>query len=418
MPKDTHVAWALFRFHLKVGVRAALRNLTPVIGVFLFFYYILRPEFLVFFIRLLLFENGLLLSALTLAFVGLFSGRVASSRVLLGAAGWIRHLPLTSAGHRRLSVLSAALACLPVYLILTFIILVPGRTAGRPSAFYLAGLPFLALASTLFWTPVKHRLAARPLAFLSCLLIGTGQVFLLTAGIAALVAADLAAGPLRRAPRVYLFVPKGRSPALGYLISLRAVGWKFVPLYLLSFVVLILSQLFIINNRFIGHLAGATVRFGGMLSTVLFLGLLANVLSVRRPPWPWVRSLPFSSRSRVIADAVFLAVPSLSLVAVVVALNTWAGLATLVCLPLLSLRAAAHLYRNPEHRSNPALAVILEGGLAALALALAPWLAAVSLAGLPLALADAARQERQLKVSRWAELHHLAAGDSQSWSSV
>jgi hypothetical protein len=106
------------------------------------------------------------------------------------------------------------------------------------------------------------------------------------------------------------------------------------------------------------------------------------------------------------------------LVAVVIALNAWAGLATLVCLPLLSLRAAAHIFRNPEHRSNPALAVIIEGGLAALALALTPWLAAVFLAGLPLALADAARQERQLKVSRWTELHHLAAGDPQSWSSI
>jgi hypothetical protein len=418
MPRHAHFVKALFQFHLAVGVRVALRAVAPVVSFFLFFYYVLKPEFSVFLVRVLLFENGLLISGLTLALAGLIAARATASRVLLGAAGWIRHLPLSSTGHRRLAVISATLACLPVFLILAFLIEMAARTAHRPAALYLAGLPLLGLASALFWTPVKRKLPSRLLAFLACFLFGAGQVWLFAAGILSLAAADLVAGPLRRGTRVALFIPKGKSPGLIQLIALRATGWKFVPLYLLSFVILILSQLFILNNRVTGRLASAAVRFGGMLSIVVFVALLAGVLSVRRPPWPWVRSLPRSSRQRVISDALFLGIPSLSLVAVVIALDVWAGLPVLLSLPLLAVRAAANMRRSPELRSGPALVIGLEGGLLAFGLALIPLLSFVLLAALPFALTGASNLEQKFKVSRWTELHHLAAGDSQSWSST
>ena len=46
----------------------------------------------------------------------------------------------------------------------------------------------------------------------------------------------------------------------------------------------------------------------------------------------------------------------------------------------------------------------LAAGAALAALAAAPW-----------ALAAASRRERDLRVSRWAALHYLAAGDPLSW---
>lgn len=418
MPRHAHFAKAMLQFHLSVGARVALRTVAPVVSFFLFFYYVLKPEFSVFLVRVLLFENGLLISGLTLALAGLIAARATASRVLLGAAGWIRHLPLSSAGHRRLAVFSATLACVPVFLILGFLIGVAAGTARRPGVLYLAGLPLLGLSSSLFWTPVKRKLPSRLLAFLACFLFGAGQAWLFAAGVLSLAAADLAAGPLRRGTRVSLFLPKGKSPGLIPLIALRATGWKFVPLYLLSFVILILSQLFILNNRVTGRLASAAVRFGGTLSIVVFMALLAGVLSVRRPPWPWVRSLPHSARQRVIADAIFLGVPSLSLAAVVMALNVWAGLPLLLSLPLLAVRAAANMRRSPELRSGPALVIGLEGGLLALGLALLPLLSFGFIAALPFALTGASILEQRIKVSRWTELHHLAAGDSQSWSST
>jgi len=416
MTDHVRYAGALAAFHLKVGARVALRALAPVVGLFVFVYYVLKPEFSVFLARVLLFENGLLLSGLTLALVGLVSARVAASRVLLGASGWIRHLPLTSSGHRRLAVFSATIAGLPVLLILAFLIVLAGRDARRSVVWYLAGLFPLGLASSLFWTSLKNALPARLLAFLACGFFGAGHAVFFATGLVTLVVADLTGGPLQRKRRTRLFVPYGKKPGLEHLISLRAVGWGFVPLYLLSYVPLILTQLFILNNRLAGPMASAAVRFGGTAGIVLFLAFLAARLAARRPPWPWLRSLAMSSRGRVSRDAMFLAVPCLPLAAVATALNIWAGLPVLLILPLLAVRAAAHVRDGPESRTGPGLAVVIEGGLAALALALLPWLSLVSLAGIPWGLSAAARLDRRLKVSRWTELHHLAAGDSQSWS--
>ena len=60
---------------------------------------------------------------------------------------------------------------------------------------------------------------------------------------------------------------------------------------------------------------------------------------------------------------------------------------------------------------------ILGEGLFAVALvALLPWLALAGLGAVPWAVRRVAERERAQKVSRWSELHHLAAGDSQSWS--
>ena len=433
MSAPARALWAMLLFHLKVGARAALRNLAPVVGAFLFIYYILRPEFAASFARVLLFENGILVSGLTLALIALIAAKAASARVLSGAAGWVRHLPLGSAAHRRLAVIGATVACAPVIGILAFLIRLAAFEGvrprpdpithalvivSRPHFWFLAGLPFLAAAASLYWTPVRRKWSSRPLAFLACLGFGAGYALPFAVGAAFLVAADLAAGPLKRSPRNLLFVLKGRNPALPYLVTMRAVGARFIPLYSLSFIVLILSRLFVLNNRVTGPLESAAIRFGGALSLAVFLALLASIVAARRPPWPWERSLPGSARKRVMTDAIFLAVPSLSLVAVTVALSPWAGVTVLAAVPWLATRAAAHMRRSPDLRSGPALAICLEGLFAALALSLAWWTCVALLAAAVPGLAAAARLEQRVKVSRWTELHHLSAGDPQSWSST
>lgn len=425
------LVFAVGLFHLKVGARVALRALAPVVGAFLFIYYILRPEFSAFFFRVLLYENGLLVSGLTLALTALVAAKATSARVTLGAAGWFRHLPGTSGAHRRLAVIGAAVACAPVLLILAYLTGLAARNGvpptldpvslrliivPRPHFWLSAALPFLGLAAALFWTPVKHPWSSRPLAFLALLLFGSGNAVMCGAGLAALAAADACAGPLRRGRKLWLFTPKGKSPGLFYLVALRAVGTKFVPAYFLSFIPLILSRLLILNNHLSGALASAAVRFGGALGITVFLAQVASVLAARRPPWPWVRSLPLPARERVATDAVFLGVPALSVVAVAFALDPWAGFPVLGLLPWLALRSASAVRRSPDLRTGPALSLFIQGGLAALLTALSPWTGLVALAAAPLALRLAEREERELKVSRWSELHHLAAGDSQSWS--
>ena len=80
------------------------------------------------------------------------------------------------------------------------------------------------------------------------------------------------------------------------------------------------------------------------------------------------------------------------------------------------MRATGALRRAPERRTGAAGEILGEGLLLAALVALLPWAGLPALAGVPFALRAAAERERRQKVSRWLELHHLAAGDPQSWS--
>ena len=93
-----------------------------------------------------------------------------------------------------------------------------------------------------------------------------------------------------------------------------------------------------------------------------------------------------------------------------------AALEALPILPLLAVRAAGALRRAPERRTGAAGEIFGVGLLLASLVALLPWVSPLALAGVPFALRAAVERERRQKVSRWLELHHLAAGDPQSWS--
>jgi hypothetical protein len=60
--------------------------------------------------------------------------------------------------------------------------------------------------------------------------------------------------------------------------------------------------------------------------------------------------------------------------------------------------------------------ILAVGSLGALLLCLVPWSTLCILALTPWILHEAVKAEKHQKVSRWLELHHLAAGDSLSWS--
>jgi hypothetical protein len=92
------------------------------------------------------------------------------------------------------------------------------------------------------------------------------------------------------------------------------------------------------------------------------------------------------------------------------------ALAAALPLPFLAVRAAGAVRRAPERRTGASGEILLEGLLAAALAAVLPWAGLPLLALAPPALSWAAERERRQKVSRWLELHHLAAGDSQSWS--
>jgi hypothetical protein len=354
----------------------------------------------------------LLLSALAIA-------SWASPRVTQGLTGWIRHLPADSRIHRRAAILGLAAAQIPILacVLLLGAGLALKEGAGSLSAGKLLGVPLLALGAATSVIPVRPRLMTAAAGSCAALLGAVGDPLGLAAGAALILVSDRLAGPLETPPSGRR-ARRGADPArLPLLLPLRALGWRIGDAYLAASLPLAAASLFLLNNRLDPTDARLAARLGGGLAASVCLASLAQTLAVRRPPWPWARALPWSSRRRIMTDALVigsLAIPA----AAFPALLAWpSGLAMAVAVPSLALRAAAAMRTSATSRTGVAGRVLFEASGATALIALLPWLALVTLALLPAAARAAGESERRMKVSRWSPAHHLAAGDPLSWSS-
>jgi hypothetical protein len=423
VPANASPFRALLRFHLAAGARLAMRALVPALAATVGGGFLLGTDFLTS-IAHVLFGGGsdgsrggssLLLAALCLG-----AAAVAAPRIRRGADGWLRHLPLRAVDHRRAVAWAVAAAETPLVLLL---LLLAAFATRRPGPLLADGLAIAvtAFAAAQAVVPARRIWLVRPCALAAALLADAGgwRAVALAAGLA--VVADLAAGPLPQASRAALSgraAGGGSGAAVPWRIAARALGWRSLGAYLAALLPLAAVWAFTHHNDLGASQAALAERLGAVASPVLFLAQLGETLAVRRPAWPWSRSLAWSAAQRVRSDALFLATAALPLLAMAALLAPRAALWSALVLPLLALRAAGALRRAPERRSGAAGEILAEGMLLAAAFALVPWLALPALAALPLAQRAAAERERRQKVSRWLELHHLAAGDPQSWSAT
>jgi hypothetical protein len=199
-------------------------------------------------------------------------------------------------------------------------------------------------------------------------------------------------------------------------IAFRAMGTRLGGAWFAGMVPLGATFLFLRNNDLPSPLAAVGARLGGGLAVTLALAQLANILVIRRPSWPWARSLPSAAGRRVAGDAVLLGLLCAPIVIATAMLNLGASGAVLALTPLLALRAAAAMRRGDDFRSAALGPVLMEGAFASGLIALIPWLGYAALATVPFALRGATERERALKVTRWSALHHVAAGDTHSWT--
>lgn len=198
-------------------------------------------------------------------------------------------------------------------------------------------------------------------------------------------------------------------------ITLRAMGWRLPAAGLASALIVVPALLFVTNNQLTMGQERLAIRLAGLLAVVFPAALSAEALSVRRPPWPWSRSLPVSPARRVVMDAAFLA--SVGLPALVVSCFwLWSAIPVVASVPFIALRAAAGVRRAPGHQGGASGPMLAEGSIAAMAVGLVPWSALVCVMLTPLALRWAIQAERRHDVSGWHELQHLAAGDPAAWS--
>jgi hypothetical protein len=406
-------ALAFFQFHLGVGIRVALRVLVAVVASFFALFYLLRPELFIGTTALLIgdgFPGGVACALSCYVFAG-----IASRRVCLGLGSWIRHLPAPSSLHRRLAALAVLTAQLPILLIWTILALAAGQMTGVPIFPFLAGLPFSAAAASLAVLPVRRKYLALPLALSAAVLAGSSSWFFLAVGVLLIIAADFSAGPIvPKHSRTVFSLPKG--VAFHLAIAWRALRFRLIIPYIPSLFLIGLSFFFLANNTVSQRLAATVVRLNGTLGLILFCGIFTNILASRRPPWPWARSLPVSAASRIRNDALALVLHAFFLLVPVALTELSAVWPLAAALPFLSIRAAQAIPLSGNVRGGTLGLLIRESALWALPIGLFPPASLLLLLAAPLALREAAKAEKSQKVSRWLELHHLAAGDPLSWS--
>jgi len=415
MAEQNRSVHAFLIFHLRVGARLALRKIAPGLAIVFAAYYLLWPAFFHVLIVTLIYL-GSWISGLFFTFICVSPAAMASHRICLGLDGWIRHLPSTTTTQRRLASVAILIAQIPILIVLVLLVIGACSNSDISSTAYFVGMPILGLASAQFVLPIKRKWSTRPIALAACIASMSGQWTLVAGSMVLLVITDFAAGPLcpsRKRPKLQMTL-KGSS--LYAFLTWRALKFRIFPLYLVSLFILGLNTLFISHNNFDQSINTKAVCLGGALNLAVFIALAANMVSVRRPPWPWVRSLPWSARKRVVMDATVLylfAIPLLILILLIDIKSLWP---ILLSLPVFTLFASQQIRQASEDRMGAAGKIFLTGVIGVLLIGLFPVSSIIFLASIPFALWYAEKAEKNQKVSRWLELHHLASGDSMSWS--
>src|SRR5262245_33027457 len=241
----------------------------------------------------------------TMLAVGLASW--AAPRFTSGSDGWIRHLPLSRTQLRVGAILATTCAEAPLLVAAWGAAVVASWKTG-------------AIAWRGFLVPPVMAIAAAALA--------------------------VEFGPTRSrsAP-----VSPWRTPfTIEDRIALRAIGSRAIGAWIAGSIPVGAALLFVRNNALPPSLGSIGTRLGGALAVTFTLSQLADVLAVRRPSWPWERSLPSSARRRVAKDAVLLGVLCAPVIAAVAYLDPIAAVTVLALTAFLSFRAAGAMRRGGE----------------------------------------------------------------------
>ena len=172
----------------------------------------------------------------------------------------------------------------------------------------------------------------------------------------------------------------------------------------------------LLNNELTPVQRAIALRLATLSGLVFVMATVADGLVKRRPPWAWIRSLPWSALSRVSLDAALLVVVAAPVFLIAALFDPGTVWVVAGALPFLGLRGAAAIRQAPGRLSGASGQLVLEGVFVAVLGALIPWASLLFLTLTPAAAHRAAELERCQEISKWHELHHLAAGDPLAWS--
>lgn len=403
----------LVRFHALGGARVAQRNALLLIGATIVLL-TAKPTSA----RELLRQIVLSLAAVDVPagaalFVALLAGAIAANAVptlTAGLGGWIRSLSFSGITHRRAVTAALVIPTLPILALeVMAIILAPTVFDQTLSGSKIAGLPLALLAVAIFATP--SRTIARLLGVLAVWLSSLGRWDAILAAIVAIAVADATAGPLalssRRAQRV-----TSSSARIALRISLRALGWPSLASLIPVLILLGFAHLYRVNNELSVADAASVLRGCALIGITFLLASLADRLIVRRPPWPWARSLPVGSRRRVLEDGRLLAAACALPLIITLWLDWRSALFVLVVTPLLIAQTTGAIRRGTGRMTRAAGEILLLGIVATIIAIVWPLSALVALALVPFVMTASEGADRRLSGTAWSELHHSTGGDS------
>jgi hypothetical protein len=265
--------------------------------------------------------------------------------------------------------------------------------------------------------PSQRAPVAFPAFAASTLLASLGRWDTLAASVALFALGDLVAGALRFPPRrAGVNAPAAPGTLRMFRFTWRALGWRLLaPAPLPAFA--LAAAWFYTRNNELGPADTAFVaRLWGVIAIALYVGAVGDTVTSRRPSWPWIRSLPWSSRDRAIDDAIALGAPAVVVglaIGIVDVRTVGIALASIAPLAAVAVWLLHGARRRLTRVSGP---MIIVGASFATAVAVLPWIIVLALATTPLVIRLAARRDRREVVTGWKELHHDAAGDSLGWS--
>jgi hypothetical protein len=429
-------ALAVASHHLRAGTRAALRASAVGVGAVIFAVGS-APEPASTLRSIVLGAVGTRsspASRVMLAAFALLLAGAAARRITLGIVTWMRSLPVSALESRRGAWLAATAATLPVALFaVAACALASTLYDAALSPARLVTLPALLLAAGAAALPVERR-PARAAALLALVMFAWGTWTGVLAGALALAAWDRRAGGLvptplvRHSPRHATrsaargLRPRLRAGALVVRWSWRVLGPRAAaqPLLLAALPVAFASFVRANNPELSDAARSLAVRVGAGVGIALAAAAIAGPLLARRPPWPWLRTLPWTCTRRVLVDAAAVALPLLGVGARAMRGPAARGerlgpsepiavLATVACAAAsvsAALRAGAHRQTGAVGES------LLVSLVAAVAFALVPSLAwSAPAAAAALVLLGARRERGGIDAARWNELRHGVAGD-------
>ena len=411
---------SLFRFHLAGGGRVASRNAIATISAIII---VLgsAPDPLVWLRFLALGVAGaghtsaplvgLTLIALALAFE-------AAPRLTLGLGGWTRSLPATATQHRRgvtygLPIIQVPLA-VAVVLAVGLTTLVWHAPLSWPK---LLGAPVALVAAGAAAVPARRWFVAIPAFTASALLAAGGRWTTLAASVALYAGADLLAGGLRfPARRTTIAAPAGPGALPMFRFTWRAIGWRLLAPLPMPVLALAAAWFYSRNNELGAADTAFVARLWSIIAVALYIGAVSDIVVSRRPSWPWIRSLPWSSAARALDDTIAVAVPAIPIALCTAVVDLRTTFVALAAVPPLAALATVLLHGARRRLTRVSGRLLVVGPLLATAVAFQPWVIVVAIAATPLLLRAAASRDRREMVTGWKELHHHAAGDSLGWS--